>query len=168
MDDEQEHERRREALAEARQAVTRVTEQAAAWEREQAELEADPMRWADQVLAADAADEAARARYVRREARDAGLVYRVTENVPAPVPAAEPTPSVDDLNTAADCIAEVGAEIDHERTERERDVAELRREILQLRRDNDCLEARLSVLLSLYKGGDVINMVPLPGRKARA
>ena len=93
-------------------------------------------------------------RETRRDGPGDGLVYRTHENAPTPAPAAAAAPSIADME---DAIADATVNLVHramceERAERDRTVAELRREISELRGEVRAL------LTLLGKGADVVTL----------
>jgi hypothetical protein len=158
-------------LAEARQTIEEVSEQAAGWDAERRELERDPIRYHDDMIRRRGAPGASP--YVRQNP-DPGLVYRTTTTpLPAPAPAAEPQPSSDGEASADDVWGTLAA-IDQCldafecRTDRLFDANERRaKETADLQRQLTHLQGQVDTLMSLFgKSGDVIPLPP--GRKYSA
>src|SRR5262245_30391304 len=93
---------------------------------------------------------------MRRDTRDLGLIFKTHENTPAATPEADVTAIYADFQTLADATADaMGNLLRGERLDRQQDVAELRREISELRGKVDLL-----VTLLGKSGADVVPLSP--------
>jgi hypothetical protein len=153
-------ERRQQILDEARGHIEWARERQAEWERTQAEIEADPIAWHDQLVRRYEAAEHAGASYVAKSDRGLGLVYRTTETPLPPPPAADAGVSADDFLALNDLVGNLVDRVIEERGQRD----QLQRRVDSLQRQLDGLDGQMTILRSLLSksGADIID---LPSRK---